>query len=443
MKPKTIEFIDFAKVYVKAGDGGNGCMSMRREKYIPFGGPDGGNGGKGGDIFFTAKSDINTLTDVALHPHIKAERGEHGKGSSLYGHKGGDTFIYIPCGTIIKENGKVVCDLQKPGDVFLAAKGGRGGRGNQAFKSHYNTAPKFCENGEQGEEKTLTLELTLLADVGLVGFPNAGKSTFLARTTLARPKIADYPFTTLSPNLGVVQHKMQTFLMADIPGLTEDAHKGKGLGDIFLKHILRTKLILHLVDPYGFGGGEPVEGVKIIEKELKSFSPLMAKKETFLVVNKSDSGIAEEIYLKVKKKFPRKKVFLISSVSGEGVKKLLDAVIQTLPGLQAPVLYEKEDSAGLEIKLEKGFVIEKENENLYLVKGRELETLAEMTNFAQEEGLQRMMNILKKIGVMKALKKMGIKEEDTVRLAGYEFDWKDEETKIFRRRKTHPKRPAR
>ena len=299
---KHFEFIDFARVFLKAGNGGNGCLSFRREKYIPYGGPDGGNGGRGGNIYIKASSDVNTLFHIARNPHIKAENGKNGKGKNLSGKSGRNICIYVPCGTVVKESERVVCDLKNDGDEYLAAQGGRGGRGNTAFKTPKNTAPRMSEKGEPGEEKTLNLELSLLADVGLVGFPNAGKSTLLSRISQAHPRIADYPFTTLNPNLGTVFHKRKNFVIADIPGLIEGASRGKGLGDIFLRHIMRTKLLLHLIDPLGFGKTTAEESVEIINKELEEFHPLLPKREKFLIVNKSDLPNAKKIYLKIKKK---------------------------------------------------------------------------------------------------------------------------------------------
>ena len=420
-------FFDRAKVYVKAGDGGNGCMSFRREKYIPFGGPDGGNGGKGGDVYFKAKTGINTLSELACHPHLKAKSGEHGQGSNLYGRKGEDSIYYVPCGTIIRENGKVVADLKKDGDTFLAAKGGRGGRGNLAFKTQFNTAPKFCENGEKGEEKVYYLELSLLADVGLCGFPNAGKSTLLSACTMARPKIADYPFTTLTPNLGVVSHKGYTFLMADIPGIIEDAHKGKGLGHNFLKHILRTKIIIHLIDPYGFSQTDPVKGVAVIENELKRFSKVFENKEIILAVNKADLPEAENIFKKIKKKYAKRKIFLISAAANKGLDKLFDYIIKVLPSVPEPQIADTEQ-IGKEEKKKTGFFIEKKAENIYEVTGEEPAKLAQMTNFSHEEGVRRLINIYKKIGLIKALKKYGINQGDMVRVSDKEFEWDDTQT---------------
>ena len=262
-------FIDRVKVYVKAGKGGDGCLSFRREKFIEFGGPNGGSGGRGGDIIFKAEPNITTLQDLAYNPHIEAMNGEKGGTYNKTGLNGKDKIILVPLGTIIKENDNVLADLTKPYEEVIIAKGGRGGRGNQSFKSRFNTAPRIAENGQPGEEKTLILELKVLADVGLVGFPNAGKSTFLTAVSAARPKIAGYPFTTLNPNLGIASHKGKSFVVADIPGIIEGASLGKGLGHQFLKHIERTRVLVHLVDPFGFEDLSAEKSIKVIEKELK------------------------------------------------------------------------------------------------------------------------------------------------------------------------------
>ncbi|HOW90177.1 MAG TPA: GTPase ObgE, partial [Elusimicrobiales bacterium] len=266
-------FIDTARVYLRAGKGGDGCASFRREKFVPYGGPNGGNGGKGGDIYFEASANITTLHEIASNPHIRAEEGGPGQSKLMSGLNGEDIVKYVPCGTVIKVDGRVVADLKRHGDRFLAARGGRGGRGNACFKTKFNTAPKISENGEPGQEFTADLELSVLADVGLVGFPNAGKSTLLSVISAARPKVAAYPFTTLSPHLGIVSHKGVSFAAADIPGLIEGAHEGKGLGVLFLKHVLRTKLLVHLVDPAGFTDLKPAASVSVIARELKSFHP--------------------------------------------------------------------------------------------------------------------------------------------------------------------------
>lgn len=430
-----LEFIDFAKVYLKAGRGGDGCVSFRREKYVPFGGPDGGNGGKGGDIYFQASSNINTLTEIAYHPHIRAENGEHGKGKNLYGKQGKDTTVYVPCGTLLKKDNEIIFDLKNDGDKILVARGGRGGRGNASFKTRFNTAPRISEKGEPGEELTLTLELSILADVGLVGFPNAGKSTLLSKISSARPKIADYPFTTLNPNLGMVRYKDKEFVVADIPGLIEGAHEGKGLGDLFLKHIMRTKLLLHIVDPHGFEDIEPVSSVKIIEQELKKFNPELLKKSRIIVLNKSDLPCAEKVFDKIKKKFPKLEVFLISALTGSGINKLFDRVILKLQKITQPEVYKIQKlsqprgltnwDGGLEDVPARGFRIERKRNGIIEVYDKNLKRIISMTNFSQPESIERLKKIFKKIGLDKALKKLNVREGETIRIEGTEFEWKD------------------
>lgn len=418
------DFVDEVKLFLKAGDGGNGCVSFRREKYVPFGGPDGGMGGNGGSIYIVASSNINTLTHLALKPHIKAENGEHGKGSNKCGKSACDTFIYVPVGTIIKDiNGNVLCDLTNNGDKYLAAKGGKGGRGNVDFKSSVNRAPKFAENGEKGEEKILFLELMMIADVGIVGFPNAGKSTLLSRITKATPKIADYPFTTLNPNLGVCVYKGKTIVFADIPGLIEGASDGKGLGDRFLKHILRTKMILHLVDPLGFYDIDPIKGIEIINREIKKYAQQLAKKEKIIVINKSDIPNSNEVYKKIKSKYKKHKVFLISAVSGDGICKMLDWIIERIDKIKCEVRKQKISTSNV-IKVEKGFEVIRQNDIFYVL-GKQVENIVNRFDINNEQALKRVFNILKKIGVIKHLLKHGIKQDNRVVIGSKEFIWKN------------------
>ncbi|MBI4656907.1 MAG: GTPase ObgE [Elusimicrobia bacterium] len=454
-KPSFTDFTDIARIYLKAGKGGDGCMSFRREKYVPFGGPDGGNGGKGGDIYIESSSNITTLTEIALHPHITAENGEHGKGKNLYGKAGKDTLIYAPAGTIIKKNDQILADLQKSGERFLAAKGGRGGKGNAAFKTRFNTAPRISEKGEPGEEFTLMLELNLLADVGLVGFPNAGKSTLLSIISSARPKIADYPFTTLKPNLGVVRHKGQSFVAADIPGLIEGAHEGKGLGDLFLRHLMRTRLLVQVIDPEGFKNTNPVSSIRIIRKELKKFSPELAGRPIITALNKSDLPSAGKVFPEITKKFKNDRIFLISAATGEGINKLLDRIITVLPKTKMPQIYAPSPpeqpphfvnpvrnppcpkgtaaappmagliSNGVK-KIGGGFKILRAGENNFEVRGESLKKLMAMTNFSQPESVERLKGIFKKIGLDKALRRSGVSAGAIVTIEGKEFDWEDD-----------------
>lgn len=416
-------FIDCVRVYLKAGNGGDGCLSFRREKFVPFGGPDGGNGGKGGDIYCEADSDLNTLLEVAYHPHWKAEDGGHGKGKNLYGRAGKDAVVYVPCGTVIRRGHKVIADMTDNGQRLLLAKGGRGGRGNLSFKSHSNTAPKIAEKGEPGEKFELEFELRVLADVGLLGFPNAGKSTLLSRISSARPKIADYPFTTLHPSLGMVYHKKNSFVAADIPGLIEGAHEGRGLGYSFLRHMARTRLLIQLVDPSGFDGTGPSDSVNVIYNELKKFSPELATKPRIIAVNKSDLPEAEAVFKKIRKAFRKQTVFLISAATGSGVSSLLDEAVRVLSRLPAARPLPAAAENIIERRLEPAFSISRGRDGVLEITGPSLQRMVSMTNFSQYQAVERIKNVLKRMGVDKALKRRGVAEGDTVRLAGMEFEW--------------------
>ncbi len=328
-------FIDEVKIRVKAGDGGNGCMAFRREKFIPKGGPSGGDGGRGGDIVLTASQHHNTLLHFRYNPEHKAERGRHGEGSNRTGHDGKDTDLPVPIGTVVydADSGDLLHDFTSAGDRFVVAKGGRGGRGNQHFATPTHQAPTRHEPGGTGDEKFLRLELKLLADVGLVGFPNAGKSTLISVISAAKPKIADYPFTTLQPNLGVVAlPDGNSCVVADIPGLIEGAHEGAGLGIQFLRHIERTKALVHLVDVSEFTGRDPVEDFKVILAELESFSEALIEKPMLVVASKIDSCQNAEAVTRLKRAAARRKMpfFKLSSVTGEGVKELLFAIAKTI-----------------------------------------------------------------------------------------------------------------
>ena len=428
-KGRNADFIDTAKVYIRAGTGGDGCSSFRREKFVPYGGPDGGHGGRGGDVYFEANPNVTTLTEIASHPHIYATDGAPGKGKKMEGLSGKDILVYVPCGTIIKAGGKALADLKTPGQRYLAAKGGRGGRGNVSFKTKFNTAPHISEKGEPGIKLELTLELSVLADVGFVGFPNAGKSTLLSRISAARPKIASYPFTTLNPNLGVVRHKGSSFVAADIPGLIEGAHSGRGLGDQFLKHILRTRLLIHLVDPLGFKSCTPEQSVRVIDKELKTFHPLLAKKPRLLAVTKSDLPEAEQVFSSLTKKFKKRRVFLISPFTGSGTQKLLDAIIKLLPHIREAELFAPEKPTPTRLvnkPLPKGFTVGRSADGVFELTGEKLLKIMSMVNFSQPDSLNRLRRIFKLIGVDKTLKRHGIAAGEMVRIAGREFEWTEE-----------------
>ncbi len=330
------KFIDEALIHVKAGDGGNGCISFRREKYVPKGGPDGGDGGKGGDVYLVATSSKHTLLDFHYRRVFKAGRGQHGRGKNQHGRSGNDIYIPVPVGTVVKDaiTGEVLADLVEDGQKWLAARGGRGGRGNARFATSTNQAPRFAEEGEKGEERDLKLELKLLADVGIVGFPNAGKSTLISVISEAKPKIADYPFTTLTPQLGVVSvDSDRTFVVADIPGLIEGAHKGAGLGIQFLKHIERTRVIIHLIDISSIDPSDPLKPYRAIREELRNFNPLLLEKPEVVALNKIDlMGDRKEIdkLLDIYKKNLDLPVFAISALTRKGVPDLIRKVAQLL-----------------------------------------------------------------------------------------------------------------
>ncbi len=334
-----VKFIDEAKIYIKAGDGGRGCVSFRREKYVPRGGPNGGDGGNGGDVIMVARRNMSSLLDHRYQQHYRAKRGEHGRGKDQHGKNSEHLLIPVPMGTIVKdfETEEFLGDLTEENQELIVAKAGRGGKGNARFVSSVNQAPKIAEPGGEGEEKTLKLELKLLADVGLLGFPNAGKSTLISTISAARPKIADYPFTTLVPNLGVVSYgDGQTFIIADIPGLIEGAHKGAGLGIQFLRHIERTKILIHLLDLSPITNRDPIEDYETMNKELKAYSEELSKKPQILALNKIDITEVREDLDNIEKHFNKSgiKTFPISSVTGEGTKDLVWEVVRQLEELK-------------------------------------------------------------------------------------------------------------
>ncbi|MEE9238497.1 MAG: GTPase ObgE [Thermodesulfobacteriota bacterium] len=333
-----VKFIDEAKIYIKAGDGGRGCVSFRREKYVPRGGPNGGDGGNGGDIIMVARRNMSSLLDHRYQQHYRAKRGEHGRGKDQHGKNSEHLLIPVPMGTIVKdfETGEFLGDLTDDNQEMIVAKAGSGGKGNARFVSSTNQAPKIAEPGGEGEEKTLKLELKLLADVGIVGFPNAGKSTLISTISAARPKIADYPFTTLVPNLGVVSYgDGATFVLADIPGLIEGAHEGAGLGIQFLRHIERTKILIHLLDLSPITNRDPIEDYETMNRELKAYSEELSKKPQILALNKIDITEVREDLEKIEKHFSKSgiKTFPISSATGEGTKELVWEVVRHLEKL--------------------------------------------------------------------------------------------------------------
>lgn len=416
-------FLDRVKIYVTAGKGGDGCLSFRREKFIEFGGPNGGCGGRGGDVILKAEPNLTTLLELAYHPHIDAPNGEKGGSYNKTGRAGENRYVLVPCGTIVRNlAGEFLVDLTQPGQEFTVARGGAGGRGNQSFKTQKNTAPHIAENGQPGEEITLLLELKILADLGLVGFPNAGKSTFLSRISAARPRIADYPFTTLNPNLGITLHKGISFATADIPGIIEGASEGKGLGIQFLKHIERTRVLLHLVDPDGFDDLSAEKSVKVIEKELKNFNKKLYEKPRIIVINKKDLPSAEKAYKAISKKFKKQKVLLMSAATGEGVDKVLDEVVKILAATPVEQLDMTEEKPVVH-KVEPIFTITRDEDDVVHITGKKVEEFIAMTNFNQPEAVTRLKGIFKKIGLEKALLKQGVQDGDLLVVGGKEFEW--------------------
>ncbi len=334
-----VKFIDEAKIYVKSGAGGRGCVSFRREKYVPRGGPNGGDGGNGGDVFLITNENMSSLLDHRYKQHYKAKRGEHGKGKDMHGKNAETLYIPVPVGTIVRdfETGEVLGDLTEKDETLLVAKGGRGGKGNARFTTSTNQAPKIAEPGGDGEERTLILELKLLADVGIIGFPNAGKSTLISRISAARPKVADYPFTTLVPNLGVVSYgDGKTFIVADIPGIIEGAHEGAGLGIQFLRHVERTKLLIHLLDLSPATGRDPIDDYETLNRELGAYSAELSKKPQIVAPNKIDITEAREKLKEVKKYFDKKGITIcpVSSATGDGLKELVLAAVKELEALR-------------------------------------------------------------------------------------------------------------
>ncbi len=422
--------VDYTKIYAKSGDGGNGAITFRREKYVAAGGPDGGDGGKGGDVYFIVDPDSNTLINFRYNKKYKAQNGENGSGNNCYGKKGEDLYIKVPLGTVIKDSktGKVIADLSTPGQKELVLPGGRGGKGNSHFATATRQAPHFAQGGEKGIEKELILELKLLADVGLIGFPNVGKSTILSIVTSAKPKIADYHFTTLEPNLGVVKTEYgESFVIADIPGIIEGASKGIGLGLQFLRHIERTRLLLHVIDVSGSEGRDPVQDFKIINEELKKYSEKLSKRKQIIVANKIDSMQDESLYKNLEKlaKKLNLEIYKISAATGEGLKELFRNVSEELKKLPKEDIIETEEKIIYTLEEEKqGFEIEKVNGE-FIVKGPDIDKLMNRVNLADNESMYYFQKMLGNLGIEEALKKAGAKDGDTIRFNDWEFAWYD------------------
>ena len=421
-------FTDYTKIIIKSGDGGNGAATFRREKYVAAGGPDGGDGGNGGNIYFQVDKDKNTLIDFRYNKKFKAKNGENGSGSHCNGKYGEDLYIKVPIGTVVKdaETGKVVADLSEPNQTELILKGGRGGRGNSHFKTATRQAPRFSEDGEKGEEKEIILELKLLADVGLLGFPNVGKSTFLSIVTDAKPKIANYNFTTIVPNLGVVKTKDGNgFVIADIPGIIEGASEGVGLGIQFLRHVERTRLLLHFLDVSGQEGRNPVEDFYAINKELKKYSEKLSTRKQIIVANKIDVMENEELMKQVEElaKKENLELYKISAATKQGVEELIDHVTEVLKELPKEQLIDIEDKVVYTLEDKQDQWTIKLEDGVFIVSGKAVERLMGRVNIEDNESMYYLQKCLKNMGIEDKLKEMGVCEGDTVILDDWELEW--------------------
>ena len=422
-------FIDQVSVYVKAGDGGNGIAAFRREKYVPKVGPAGGDGGNGGDVIFEVDEGINTLIDFRYNRHFKADRGENGMSKSKHGRNTEALVVPVPPGTVVydEDTNELLADLTEHGQRAVIVKGGRGGRGNIRFATSKNPAPTLSENGEPGEERNIRVELKVIADVGLVGFPSVGKSTLLSVVSAARPKIADYHFTTLSPNLGVVDTEDgRSFVMADLPGLIEGAHEGVGLGHQFLRHVERTRLIVHLIDMASMEGRNPYDDYVKINEELKQYDDVLMEKKQIIVANKMDMPEAEENLAEFREKIGADvDVIPISSFTRKGLDVLLYKIADTLDTIPKHTAVI-EDTVVIEPKpQEKPFTVSRDDDGAFVLQGNEIEKLFKMTDFTTDEGVKRFARQIRHMGVDNELRKRGAQDGDTVRLLDFEFEFID------------------
>lgn len=423
-----MKFIDRVKIYVQAGTGGNGTVAFRREAHVPKGGPSGGDGGRGGSVIFVATNSLSTLLDLRYYREYKAQNGEKGHAKKMHGADADDLVIRVPVGTCVYDDdtGNIIADLTKDGQRAVIVKGGRGGRGNARFASSRNPAPKICENGEPGEKFNLRVELKLLADVGLVGFPSVGKSTLLSVVSKARPQIADYHFTTIVPNLGVVQVKDgRSFVMADLPGLIEGASQGKGLGHQFLRHIERCRVIVHIIDMSGSEGRDPYEDYVTINKELGEYEYRLLERPQIIVANKMDGDEAEENLKKFKEKLGDQKVFPIIAPIHEGIDAVLYAVADALE--TAPDFFNQEEEQESVLytykEEEKPFTIHNKGNGVWEVTGKKVERLVQMASFTTDDGFQRFALQIRNMGIDDALREAGCEDGDTVRLYDFEFEF--------------------
>lgn len=428
-------FVDQTKIYVKGGDGGNGMVAFRREKYVPMGGPAGGDGGKGADVVFEVNEGLRTLMDFRYQRHWKAPRGEHGMSKNQHGKNAKDMIVKVPPGTVVMdaETKEVIADLVENGQRAVIAKGGRGGRGNSRFATPSNPAPELAENGEPGQERDVILELKLLADVGLVGFPSVGKSTLLSVVSSAKPKIAEYHFTTIVPNLGMVETEdNRSFVMADLPGLIEGASEGVGLGHQFLRHIERTRVIVHVIDMAAMEGRDPYEDYLTINKELEEYNLRLTERPQIIVANKMDMPEAEENLQKFKERIQEDyPIFPISAISRKGLRELLFAIADKIEETPEFPLDHEEEETGINRVLYKheadpeAFYITREPDGSFVIQGEKVEKLFKMTNFQTEESVRRFARQLRGLGVDEALRAKGAKDGDTVKLLDFEFEFVD------------------
>lgn len=426
-------FVDEVVIKVIAGKGGDGCTAFRREKYVEMGGPYGGNGGHGGDIIFMVDEGLHTLLDLRYQKTLKAPKGENGKGKNQHGKGALPLIVKVPLGTVITDldTGFILGDLKEKDSKVVVAKGGRGGRGNTAFKTQTNTAPNFSENGEEGEEKNLKVEVKMLADVGLVGLPSVGKSTIISCVSRSKPKIAAYHFTTLTPNLGVSRSSSgKSFVIADLPGLIEGASKGEGLGDKFLRHIERTKVIAHVIDMAATEGRDPYEDYLLINKELEEFNPKLLKKPQIIIANKMDVDTFSDNLDKFIEKLNNKdiKIFKVSAATNKGLTEVIDALAEILDNTPDVPLFDEDDFEShvlYKFKREEPYTITHDEEDLWTISGKEIEKLFKMTKFSSEEGMLRFTKKLRRMGIDDKLRELGAKEGDQVRILDFYFDYKD------------------
>ena len=423
-------FIDKARIFVKAGNGGNGAVSFRREKYVPAGGPDGGDGGRGANIIIVADTGLRTLMDFKYKKKYSAQHGEDGSKKKRAGKNGEDLILSVPEGTVIRDEktGLIIADLKKAGDKAVVARGGYGGKGNQHFANAVRQAPAFAKSGTDGQERWITLELKMIADVGLLGFPNVGKSTFLSVVTSAKPKIANYHFTTLTPNLGVVQTRHgESFVIADIPGIIEGAADGVGLGHDFLRHVERTKVLVHIVDISGIEGRDPIDDFEKINEELRLYNEKLASRPQIVVANKSDLLFDETIYENFKKTMEEKgyEVFKMSAVTRDGVDQVIDRVSQLLNEVEEVELVSQEEMyrPELDVDDEGGLKVEIDEDGIYVVTGKELRRIMYSVNFDDMESLQFFQAQMESKGVFDMLRQAGIEDGDTVKIYELEFEF--------------------